>query len=79
MNILDEKMSTILSGADTLYLPEKGTTNMVTADINDDPEVVNTLIAILQFTAVLLRSCCNKEIYNSTEVYILFSTVLFYL
>lgn len=72
MNILDEKMSSILSTTDNLYLPEKGTTNMVTAEINADPDVIDTLVAILQFTATLLRSCCNKEIYNSTEVCVMY-------
>jgi hypothetical protein len=54
---------------ETLYLPEKKTSNISSAShSNDDPLVVDSLIAILQFTRTLLRSCCNKEIYNSIEL-----------
>jgi hypothetical protein len=61
-------VSTILTTNDLLYLPEKATTNPLSAELNEDPAVIDSLIAILKFTRTLLRSCWNKEIYNSTEV-----------
>jgi hypothetical protein len=61
-------MTNILTTNETLYLPEKGTNNILTPHSNDPPMVINSLIAILQFTCTLLRSCCNKDIYNSTEI-----------